>query len=78
MTIPSKPLEVNLDTSELTLGELMIFEPGSFTISGFVQFVGNHTNWTDEDIKAVTVNEMKDVTEQLRAALQSVSVPLAS
>lgn len=78
MAIPDKPLEVDIDTAKMTLGELMIFEPGGFTVGGFVQFVANHTNWTVEDIKAVTVEEMKEVTDKLREALQSVSVPLAN
>ena len=78
MAIPEKALEVTLDPDEITLGELMLFEPGGFTIGGFVEFISDNTNWTLEEAKGLKVKEMKQVTEMLREALQGVSVPLAS
>ena len=77
MTIPTEPLEVNLNPDEMTLDDLCLFEPDGFTANGFRDFLTRHTNWTRKQAGAITVAELKDVAEQLAAKLKEAAVPLA-
>ena len=78
MAIPDKPLEVTIDPDELTLDEVALFEPSGFTVTGFMQFLAEHTNWTREEIGKIKVREMKEVADQLGEKIKAESVPLVS
>lgn len=78
MTIPSKPLEVNVEVKSLTLGELKLFSPQGFDFYRFTQFLAKHTSWTPEEIDAITVGELEEVAKQLGDAIQRRAVPLPS
>ena len=77
MTIPDKPLAVNLDPNEMTLDEACLFTPGGFDIAAFRAFLIAHTNWERAEIGALRMSELKDVAERIAAALKGGSVPLA-
>ena len=76
MAIPVTPLVVKFDPNELTLDELCLFEPDSFTASGLRGFLVAHTNWTKKQIGAVTMAELKEVVEQLTEKIKEAAVPL--
>lgn len=78
MTIPDKPLEVNVDIKSLTLGEVKLFSAGGFDFVRFCDFLARHTNWTAEEIDAITIGELEDVARQLGGAIQAAAVPLPS
>ena len=76
MALPDTPLVLNYDPDAVTLDELCLFEPEGFTATGFRAFLRAHTNWTRAQIGGITVNEMKDVAQQLAEAIQQNAVPL--
>lgn len=78
MTIPSVPLEISIDANELTLDDLEVFEPGSFSVKVFKRFMAAHSNWTAEQVGGLKVSEMGAVADKLRDALQGAAVPKAS
>jgi hypothetical protein len=76
--VPTEALKLSLDTDELTLDELELFEAGSFTVKGFKAFMAAHSNWTAAQVGALKVGEMKAVAVQIAAALQEAAVPKAN
>ena len=78
MTLPDKPLEVTLDVNELTVDEMVLFDPGGFTMLGFKHFLSNHTNWTEEEVGKITLKELMDISDELGKKIQEVAVPFES
>lgn len=78
MTIPDKPLEVTIDLKDLTLKEMKLFSAEGFDFYRFTEFLAKHTNWSGDEIDAVTVGELEEVAKQLGAAIQARAVPLAT
>lgn len=78
MAIPDKPLEVNIEVKSLTLGELKLFSKQGFDFYKLSQFLEQHTNWTPDEIEAITLDELEDVAKQLGEAIQRAAVPLPS
>ena len=77
MTIPSEPLKLEFDTDTLTLDDLALFEAEGFTVTGFKRFMGKYSNWTAKQVGSLTVDELKDVSLQLAAAIKESMVPKA-
>lgn len=78
MTIPDRPLEVNIEVKDLTLGELRLFSPSGFDFNRLAEFLERHTNWTPDEINAITVAELEGVAKQLGDAVARRAVPLPS
>jgi len=78
MTIPDKPLTVTADLSNLTLGELRVFSKKGFDLFDFIQFLIDHTTWSEEEICEITVGEMEQIAVQLGEALKAKAIPLPS
>jgi len=78
MAIPDKPLEVNVDVKNLTLGEMKIFSKDGFDFYRLNLFLAKHTNWTPEEVDAITIGELEEVAKQLGDAIQRQAVPLQS
>ena len=62
----------------MTLDDIELFEPGSFSVKGFKAFMGRHSNWTAKEVGALTVSELKIVSEQIGAKLKESAVPKAT
>jgi len=77
MAIPTEPLVVAFDPTELTLDDLCLFEPDGFTASGLKAFLLAHTNWTRAQVGKITIAELKDVVEQLAEKIKEAAVPKA-
>jgi len=79
MTIPTRPLVVNLDPTALTLGELVLFNPGTLNgieiAIGVRQFLIDHTEWTVAEINAIQIAELEQVALQLTERFKEVAVP---
>lgn len=78
MAIPEKPLEVNTEVKHLTLGEMCIFSPKGFDIYELRAFLIRRTNWSQDEIDAITLEELEDVARQLGEKLNQSAVPLAN
>lgn len=78
MAIPEKPLEVNAEIKDLTLGEVSLFNKDGFDTYRFVRFLIERTNWTVDEVHAITVGELEQVARQLGEAVQRRAVPLSS
>lgn len=78
MAIPDKPLELSIDADNITVGELELFEGENFKVSGLRAFLVNHSNWTDGDIKGLSLKELRQVVEQVGEAMKTAAVPLGS
>ena len=77
-SLPDRPMEIDFDPEELTLDEVILFEPDGYTTRGFRQFLIDHTNWTRQEIGKIKVRDLKEVAEQLVARLGEKAVPNAS
>lgn len=76
--IPSKPLVVSpIDYEELTLGELAILQGEEFSATRFCEFLARYTNWTVDEIKNLTVKELRTVAKELGEKLKEQATPKA-
>ena len=78
MAIPDKALEVTADLNKLTVGDLKVFSRKGFDFYDFRQFLIDHTNWMEDEIDTITLEELTNVAEQLGEALKAKAVPLPS
>jgi hypothetical protein len=77
--IPDKPLALALPAAEeLTLDDLQLFEADGFTVRGFKAFISRYSNWTAADVGKLSLKEVKEVTLQLKDALNDSAVPKAT
>lgn len=77
MAIPSEQLKLSVDVDALTLDDLELFE--DFKVSRFKAFMQAHSNWTAEQIGALTIAEMRDkVAPAIGAALKGAAIPKAT
>ena len=78
-SLPDRPLEIqDWDPEELTLDEVILFEPDGFTAKGFRQYLIDHSNWTRQEIGRIKVRELKEVSAQFLAQIGEKAVPNAS
>ena len=82
MTIPEKPLEFNdFEPNDLTLDEMALFDMDDINMSypnKLRKFLIAHSNWSKEEIGAITIGELKNIGEQLTEAIQREVIPLPS
>lgn len=88
MTIPTRPLEVQIDPETWTLGDARLFggklpdendpQAQMRTIARFAEFLKAHTTWTEAEIDGIGFNEITTVFEELRQRLGEAAVPLAN
>lgn len=77
MAIPATPLQLSIDPEQLTLGEIALFQ-GDFSAPRLIKFLVAHGNWTQAEVEAVTLAEMRQVAEQIGGALKGAAVPKAN
>lgn len=77
MAIPDAPLKFKLDPEQLTVDDMILFEPDGFTVSGFKAFMARYSNWTKPQIGQLTVVELRQVSDQLASALEAALDPKA-
>lgn len=78
MTIPDKPLKIDIDLADLTLGELALFSGEGFSAFEFREFLIDKTNWPRREINAIKVSELQEIAEQVKGEVEKLAVPLAS
>lgn len=82
MAIPDTPLELSLDPDELTLDDVVLFDPEPAepitTLIAFRSFLIRHSNWSRTDVGSITLTELEQVMEQTRVAVEGTAVPLAN
>ncbi len=78
MTIPDKPLVVNVEVKKLTVGEICLFDPKGFNMPDLRKFFIRRTNWTQEEVDEITMEELEQVVTQLGEKLNQAAVPLES
>lgn len=78
MAIPALALKFKLDPEQLTVDDMILFEPDGFTVSGFKAFMARYSNWTKPQIGQLTVIELRQVSDQLAAALETALDPKAT
>lgn len=76
--IPEKELALSVDMKTLTLNDLALFEPGGFSVRGFMTFLAAHSNWTHAEIGLLTVSEFEQVSKLIGEQLRSAAVPKAN
>lgn len=84
MAIPDKPLELDIESVKINLGDMEIFdtelaesEPLVW-ISSVRRFLIRHSAWTRAEIRAINIDELADLGPQLAEATRRQSVPLAN
>lgn len=75
MALPNEKLILNLNTDELTIDDMILFEEGGFKASLFKEFLSRHSNWTAKQVGAITVKEMRDVSQQIADTVKEASLP---
>lgn len=79
MTIPAEPLKLSFDVENLTLDEVEMFqEPEAFRVSTFKRFVAKWSNWTKEQVGALTLGEMKSLAPVIARQLNESISPKAT
>jgi hypothetical protein len=78
MTIPHSKLVMSVTLNKLKLKDAAIFDPATFSIGRFRQFLIDHANWPEAVIDEIEIGELKDIAEQISEAFQATAVPLAS
>jgi hypothetical protein len=80
MTMPNEPLGLKLpaDLDDWLIGDLEMFETGTFTISSFKAMVTKYSNWTPKEINQLTRREMRAVLPQLYDKFLELAVPKAN
>ena len=73
--IPDKLLELTISTEKMTLGEISIFDPDSFSIFSFVKFLRKYSNWSKAEIDGVVLSEMEELSKKVSDAMKELSVP---
>lgn len=84
MTIPDKPLVLDVDVGKLTLGELAIFgvdDDSGFDLKWLNKIRGfliKRSNWTAAEVNAIEFGEFEGIAPQISEALQAATVPKVS
>ena len=70
MSLPSHPIEIDLDPMTLTVGDQKALM-GKYNPFRFTDLMLKHSNLTEAEIDALLPGEMSDVFEQINAALEA-------
>lgn len=84
-----KPLDVDLKPDELTIGDVRLMkgdihidrDDKSANVDVLVLLSGfliRHTNWTEQEVNALKIDELIEVLAMVRSRERAASVPLAS
>lgn len=81
MSVPDRTLEISLDVKQVKLKELRIFsETGlqkALLDGRFSEFLGEHSNWTADEVDNLTIEELEQVAQTIGEKLRANFVPLA-
>jgi len=80
MALPQNKIILNVNPDDLTIGDLVLFESGGFTVIGFRNFLNKYSGWRAKEIDKITRLEMSalfaDIIRQLNeAASPKVNAP---
>lgn len=84
-----KPLDVDVKPDEMTIGDVRLTKGDihidvndiSASVDLLLLLVGfliRHTNWTEAEVNALKIDELKQVLAMVRSRERAASVPLAS
>ncbi len=75
-----KPLNLKLppDLEHWRLGDIALFEPGGFNVTGFITFLVKYSNWTKAEIDNLLAFEMQDVLGGVKKQIELTAVPKAN
>lgn len=68
-------MDIKLDLSRITLGEMLIFEPQRFQFSDFVEFLARHSNLSRAEVEAIPLTELRAIMERIGDGLRELAVP---
>lgn len=69
------PLTLNINPDTLTLDDIEVFEPGGFTVRGFKSFMAKYSTWSDAQIGALTVAQLRELSGEIGRAVAGAVVP---
>lgn len=79
----TKPLELKVDPTKLTVGELRLMRgyinddmQGILVLTA--EFLIHHTNWTEDEVNRIAAEEMLQVLTMLQEVQRNAAVPLVS
>lgn len=79
MTIPSKPINLQLDQKTITLGQIRrLSKVDAVTLDVFIAFIQSHSDWTEPEFDELTLEEWGQVQQKVADVLTQLAVPKAT
>ena len=75
MSLPVEALTIKIDPDQLTVDDMILFEAGGFKFSSFKSFLASHSNWSSEQIGALTMSEAKEVVKEIATQIAQGAIP---
>lgn len=69
-----RPLVLKIDPEDLTLDEIALFD-GEFKAAGFRAFMAKYSDWTEREVGALTMRELKGMAADIMASVNGTVVP---
>jgi hypothetical protein len=79
MTIPTRPLKLNIRLMDMKLKDAFLFDPTQpFSIVAMYKFLKEHSDWTEAELDEISIGDLPEITRMLAEELRAEAVPLAN